>query len=192
MTPVEKVNQSIVEHVDFIQGAFAGQGGTLHVLARKVADAFQRNGRLWLAGSGPMSAAAHLVSNLFLHRLTLERPPLPAIALGQDAVLASTLEREGEGRQVLFRQLRTMANPRDLLLVFGTIGSDPAAEEVLEGGRQMELVTATVYPQGSRLAQAATDFSYVLDTKSMARAIEGSIFFGQLLCTLVEGELFGV
>jgi len=192
MTPDEKIKLGIAEHVDVIQRSFSGQAQTLHALAKKVAGAFHQDGRLWLLGAAPLASVAHLVSMVFLNRLNLERPPLPGYAIRQDADLAGVLEREGKGHQAIARQLQVLGRSGDLLLLFGASGSDPAVEEAIENARQMQLVTAAIFPEGSQLSATDLDFSFVLETRSMARAVEASLLFGHLLCELVEREIFGV
>lgn len=187
----EKIEKALHEHTAVLQGAFREQADALEDLAKKVVEIFHRGGKLMVLGTGALGTVASHVANLFLHRLAMERPVLPAISLCQDVTLATALAREGQEKQFFSRQLRAVAAAGDVLLAFGDARRDPGLEEALATGRQMDCLTALVTP-GKENAAGEVDCLFRLATDSPPRAAEGALFFGHLLCQLVEGELFGI
>ena len=118
-------------------------GQDIEALATLLVEKFHLGRRLFLVGSGPLAAVASLAASLFQHRLTLNRPPLPVIALG-DAVLATSLLRDGLGRQVFSRPLRVQASPDDLLLALCEGVRDDAVDEALDTAREIGCETAVL------------------------------------------------
>jgi D-sedoheptulose 7-phosphate isomerase len=164
----------------------------LNSLAEHLVATFHQGGRLFLIGSGPFGAIAGLVGQTFLHRQTLERPALPAIALTNDAGLATFLAGDEQGSQLFSRQLRALAKDHDTVLVFAGTNLSPADREVLGMARQMHCRTILIASEQTDLADIRTDINLSIPSDSLPRLLESSLFIGNLLCALVEGDLFGV
>ena len=148
--------------------------------------------KLVLVGSGPFGTIASLVSQTFLHRQTLERPALPAVALTNDAGLATFLAIDDQESQLFSRQLRALASAQDTLLVFAGTELSAADREAIQTAQQMGCRTILVASEQTELADVLPDISLALPSDSLPRLVESTLFIGNLLCTLVEGELFGI
>jgi D-sedoheptulose 7-phosphate isomerase len=188
----DRIEKTIREHTVMIEESFQGQAGELEAFACKVVEVFHRGGKLLVLGNGSLGTVANYVANLFLHRLALERPVLPALSLCHNVTLATALAQEGHGRQFFPRQLRAVAVAGDVLLAFGDSHRDPGLEEALAAARQLDCVTALLVPGRENIPDQQADFLFRLETDSRPRAVEGALFFGHLLGELVEGELFGI
>lgn len=187
----DRTTKALQEHSAVIEEAFRQQTGQMRDLARQVVEIFHRGGKLLLLGNGAMGSITGLVANHFLHRLSLERPLLPVISLCHDAVLATSLNRGGEGKQFFSRQLRAFAAEGDMVLVFCDAHRDEALEEALAAARQLHCETAAVV-QGKGTMEEAPAFVFRIETDSAPRGLEAALFFGHLLVEMVEGELFGI
>ncbi|MBE0596168.1 MAG: SIS domain-containing protein [Desulfuromonadales bacterium] len=187
----EKISRAVQEQ-NALLATLHLQTETLESFASQVVEAFHQGGRLLLLGNGTLGAIANLIASNFLHRLSLERPPLPVLSFSQDMTLATALERAGLGRQFFARQLRVVAQAPDVVLAFADFQHDVALEEGLATARQAGCTTALLQPGRGEPAGEPTDFLFCLDTDSVPRAMEAALFFGNLLCELVEGELFGI
>lgn len=189
---LERVDRTVQEHTAVVGQAFSTQAAELARLAREVVSAFHRGGRLLVLGSGPLGAIADLTATLFLHRLSLERPLLPALSLGHDAVLATALARDGRGHEFFARQLRAVATAQDVVLVMGDPRREKAIDEALAVCREVGCGTAAILQGRGESLPTSPDFLFYLETDSAPRAVEGALLFGHLLVELVEGELFGI
>jgi D-sedoheptulose 7-phosphate isomerase len=188
----DKINSAIAQQQALLDPFFLDQKGTLAEFAAHLAATFQNGGRLFLAGNGPFAAIAGLLGQQFLHRQTLERPPLPAMALTHDAGLATFLAAEDLGSQLFSRQLRALAGDQDtFLLLAGTILC-PAGREALATARQLGCRTALICAEHAELPDPLPELLLQLPADSLPRLLEGCLFAGHLLCALVEGELFGI
>lgn len=188
----ERITRIIQEHTTVVGETFTAQATELAAFSREVASVFYRGGRLLVLGGGPLAAIADLLATLFLHRLALERPLLPALSLGHDAVLATSLSRDGLANEFFARQLRVLATAQDLLLVFSGPRREEAVAEALTVAGELDCGTAVVLQGRGEFLQNPPDFLFRLETESVPRAVECALLFSHLLVELVEGELFGI
>ncbi len=161
-------------------------------LTLRVVEALHQGGRLFLFGSAGLGSIANLVADRFLRRLDLDRPLLPAVSLCHDVTLALSLARDGQQCQFLSRQLRALAQRGDVALGFGEVQRDEAFEEALEVARELGCFTAVLLAEKAELMVEPPEILFRLGAENSARMAEGALFFGQLLCEAVEGELFGI
>jgi D-sedoheptulose 7-phosphate isomerase len=185
----DRISKAFKENTVMHNGLLA-QGEDLVRLAERTVEIFHSGGRLLVIGGGSLGGIAALIANRFLYRLALERPSLPALSLGLDAQLATALTRDGGSRQYFSRQLQALTTGGDLLLVFSEIWPDEAVQEALQSARRLGCSTAAILPRKAEPTDPP-DFLFRLETDSAARMTEGALLLGQLLCEMVEGELFG-
>jgi len=190
--PVNKITTAVTQQQALLDPFFVNQAAVLTTFATHLAATFQGGGRLFLVGSGPFAAIAGLLGQEFLHRQTLERPPLPAVALTHDAGLATFLAADDQESQLFSRQLRALASDQDTLLLLAGTSLCAAAREALLTCRQIGCRVAMICAEHSVSPDLTPDLLLQLPTDSLPRLLEGTLFAGHLLCALVEGELFGI
>jgi D-sedoheptulose 7-phosphate isomerase len=173
------LNEILVNHTQALQD-----------FSQEVVKAFNGDGRLLLIASGTLGTVATLVANLLAHRLAQDRPMLPAIDLCQNTTLATSLIADNLSDQFFSRQLRAIARPGDIVLAFDDVRHDAAVREALQTARSLECRSAKVII-GSEHDGNDSDYLFCFPQTPPARGIEGAVFFGVLLCELIEAELFG-
>lgn len=173
------LNEILVNHTQAIQD-----------FSQEVVKAFHGDGRLLLMANGTLGAVATLVANLLAHRLANDRPMLPAIDLCQNTTLATSLIADNMSEQFFSRQLRAIARPGDIVLAFDDVRHDAAVREALQTARSLECRSAKVMI-GLDSDSNDSDYLFCFPQIPPARGIEGAVFFGILLCELIESELFG-
>ena len=188
----DKISTAVAQQISLLDPFLLTQKPMLNSLAEHLVATFHQGGRLFLVGSGPFGAIAGLIGQTFLHRQTLERPALPAIALTNDAGLATFLASDEQGSQLFSRQLRALATDQDTVLVLAGTNLTPTDREALDTARQLGCRTILIASEQAELADTRTDISLSLPSDSLPRLLESTLFIGNLLCTLVEGELFGI
>jgi D-sedoheptulose 7-phosphate isomerase len=188
----DKISAAVTQQISMLDPFMLTQKPLLISLAEHLVTTFHQGGRLFLIGSGPFGAIAGLIGQTFLHRQTLERPALPAIALTNDAGLATFLASDEQGSQLFSRQLRALASDHDSVLVIAGTGLSAADREALATARQLGCRTILIASEQAELADIQADISLSLPSDSMPRLLENVLFIGNLLCALVEGELFGI
>ncbi len=188
----DKISVAVTQQSAFLDPFLLTQKPMLNSLAEHLVTTFHQGGRLFLVGSGPFGAIAGLIGQTFLHRQTLERPALPAIALTNDVGLATFLASDEQGSQLFSRQLRALATDQDTVLGFAGTNLSPADCAALGTARQLGCHTILIASEQAELADVRTDVNMSLPSDSLPRLLENTLFVGNLLCALVEGELFGI
>jgi len=190
--PQTRIASAVAQQQSLLDPFFLNHQELLADFAHHLATTFQRGGRLFLVGSGPFAALAGLLGQQLLHRQTLERPALPAIALTNDAGLASFLAADDLSSQLFSRQLRAMASEQDSILLLSGPFLSPAERDALTTARQIGCSTALICSDRAEIPEPPPERLLQLPTDSIPRLLEGCLFTGHLLCALVEGELFGI
>ncbi|MBW2689968.1 MAG: SIS domain-containing protein [Deltaproteobacteria bacterium] len=188
----DKISAAVAQQIALLDPFLLTQKPALNGLAEHLVTTFHQGGRLFLIGSGPFGAIAGIIGQTFLHRQTLERPALPAIALTNDAGLATFLASDEQGSQLFSRQLRTLATDQDTVLALAGTKLSPADREALITAQQMGCCTILIASKQAELGDFLPDINLSQPSDSLPRLLENSLFIGNLLCALVEGELFGI
>lgn len=188
----EKIARALKEQTRTLADTIQPQEADLVAFAERLVEGFHQGGRLLVFGSGPLSLLAAMIAQQFHYRLGLERPLLPALALGHDASLASVLARDGRGADYFARQLRVLAQPDDIVLALTDAPRDEAVTQGLDVARELGCTTALLQQRRGENFQDQTDFRFRIETDAPVRGLEGILFVGQLLCEMVEAELFGI
>jgi D-sedoheptulose 7-phosphate isomerase len=162
-------------------------------ISHELTEIFTRGGQLILAGDGPLQAVAQQIATAFAHRLGFERPPLPALALGINALFIAALLADQQSHEILGREYRSHSEHEHMLLIF--TGQKPSAQinyliEQMEDSRALVLIGPEPKEGQPKHPQSALTLN--LPAESPARLAEICLICGHLICELVEGELFGV
>ena len=187
----DKISAAVEQQIDMLDPFLLTQKPLLNSLAEHLVATFHQGGRLFLVGSGPFGAIAGIIGQSFLHRQTLERPALPAISLTNDAGLATFLASDEQGSQLFSRQLRALATNQDTILVLAGTNLSQADREALNTAKQLGCRTILIASEQAEIAGSLPNTSLALPSDSLPRLLESTLFIGNLLCTLAEGELFG-
>jgi D-sedoheptulose 7-phosphate isomerase len=187
----DKISAAVEQQISMLDPFLLTQKPLLNSLAEHLVATFHQGGRLFLVGSGPFGAIAGIIGQSFLHRQTLERPALPAISLTNDAGLATFLASDEQGSQLFSRQLRALATNQDTILVLAGTNLSQADREALNTAKQLGCRTILIASEQAEIAGSLPNTSLALPSDSLPRLLESTLFIGNLLCTLVEGELFG-
>lgn len=187
----DKISAAVEQQISMLDPFLLTQKPLLNSLAEHLVATFHQGGRLFLVGSGPFGAIAGIIGQSFLHRQTLERPALPAISLTNDAGLATFLASDEQGSQLFSRQLRALATNQDTILVLAGTNLSQADREALNTAKQLGCRTILIASEQAEIAGSLPNTSLALPSDSLPRLLESTLFIGNLLCTLVESELFG-
>ena len=187
----EKITNSTRELSELIESLNL-QSEEMGSFAQRIVEAFHQERRLFFLGVGPLGALADLAASRFLHRLSLERPPLPAFSLNRDTSFLSGLEGDGLGDEFFSRQLRVLASGGDIVLIMANNFRDGKVQEALCAARELGCFTAMLAPAREEPSGDMPDLCFRIDCESTGRLAEVYLFFGQMLCELVEAELFGI
>ncbi|HEX6209425.1 MAG TPA: SIS domain-containing protein [Methylomirabilota bacterium] len=164
---------------------FRAEAGRIEALARALATAFQRGGRLYVMGNGGGATDAQHVAVEFCHPIVEKRRALPALAL-TDTALLTAISNDRDFTRVFGDQLRTLARAGDMALALSTSGQSPNLVHGLEVARELGLLTiAFTGKDGGRLT-ALADHGFVVPSFSIHRIQETHVALYHVVWDLVH------
>ena len=174
------------------------------LLGRPIADAvaalvagLTAGGRVLVAGLGTSASLAQLVTAELIGCFERERPGLAAMALGVDGAALSALmalPASGGFDLVLARQIETLGQPGDLLLLIDSEANHPAllAAAAAAQGKDMTVVALTGRTGGAlRGALGETDVLVAVPHDRRARVLETHLLVLHCLCDAIDHQLLG-
>jgi|YelNatPaOPRAMG01_1025707.scaffolds.fasta_scaffold79695_1 D-sedoheptulose 7-phosphate isomerase len=167
------------------------QAEAIAAMARALAEALGRGGKVLLCGNGGSAAdAQHLAAEL-VNRFQRERPALPAIALTTDTSVLTATANDRAFDQVFSRQVEALGRPGDVLLLLSTSGRSPNLHRAARAARDRGLTVLGLLGGDGGGLDACCDLALVVPSSNPPRVQEVHILIGHILCEAVEASLFG-
>ena len=157
-----------------------------------VAKAFGAGRKLMLAGNGGSAADAQHIAAEFLSRFTMDRKPLPAIALTTDTSVLTAVGNDYGFERVFERQLRGLGTRGDVFIAISTSGQSPNILAALTAARELGITTVGMTGAKTSPMIALCDLSLIAPSEETAIVQQIHIVAAHIMCGLVERELFGV
>ena len=161
-----------------------------------IARAMEAGHKLLLAGNGGSASDAQHIATEFVIRYKAAnvRRALPALSLATDTS-ALTAGGNDIGFDLVFaRQIEALGKPGDVFLAISTSGNSTNIIEALKTARGIGIqsILFTGQTGGRILADHAdlVDLAIRVPTTETSRIQECHIMIGQIMCALVEKELF--
>lgn len=170
--------------------AATDQAGTI------LTESLQRGGKVLICGNGGSAAdAQHLATELIIrYRSGHERRSLPALSLAADSSALTACANDYGFDRVFARQVEGHGAPGDVLWGITTSGN---SENILQAfieakQRGMKTILFTGSTGGRIMKEAAdtVDAAICIPSDDTARIQECHIMIGQILCAVIEKELF--
>ena len=188
---IDHLVKEAFEELRFIQERFFSLcTGDLVRLADRVAGTFRQGGRLVTFGTGTSGHLAQILANALTHKIAVNRPPLPALALSCDASLLGDLAERTSAEELFTRQMEALGRRGDMALAFSWDGDSPATLGALVRARESGLETAALLGRDGGKIKNYTDLALVVEAEKPARVHEVHLVAAQVLAQLVERHLF--
>jgi D-sedoheptulose 7-phosphate isomerase len=163
---------------------------SLILLAEKIALAFTSDRKLLLCGNGGSAADAQHLAAEFINKYTLERPPLPALALTTDTSVITSIGNDYSFDDVFSKQVKALGMEGDILFAISTSGNSKNLLSAVNDARDLGIYTAgLIGSDGGKLA-ALVDVALVVNSSVTPRIQEAHILAGHIICHLVDHILF--
>jgi len=184
---IEKLLEDSLKIKDtFIRGNLSN----LVQAAEKIALAFTSDRKLLLCGNGGSAADAQHIAAEFVNRYTLERPPLPAIALTTDTSVITSIGNDYSFDDIFSKQVKALGVEGDVLLAISTSGNSTNVLSAVKDARSQEIYTiGLIGKDGGKLA-GLVELALVVKNNVTPRIQEAHILAGHILCHLVDYILF--
>jgi D-sedoheptulose 7-phosphate isomerase len=158
----------------------------VEALAHDVLAAWDRGGKLLVAGNGGSAAdSQHIVAEL-VGRFYDERPAWAALALTTNTSTLTAVGNDYGFDSVFARQVQGLGNPQDVLLVISTSGNSANCLAAVDEARRRGLrVHGFLGGTGGRLAESC-DSALIAPSDQTPRIQEIHITMGHVLCQVLE------
>lgn len=189
----ESAERMILEYAE--EGAalrsrfFTDNAPLLDRVARTMAVALARGGKLLFCGNGGSAADAQHLAAEFVNRFELERPSLPALALTTDSSVLTAIGNDYGYEHVFAKQVQSLAAPGDVVVGITTSGNSPNVLAALRCAREKGCVTVGVSGRNGAVVPLC-DFALLVPHDRTALIQEIHIAAGHMLCRLTDYYLF--
>ncbi|RTL50786.1 MAG: SIS domain-containing protein [Bradyrhizobiaceae bacterium] len=113
-----------------------------HAIAKSIAEAIARGGKLLLIGNGGSAADAQHIAAEIVGRYKRERAAWAAIALTTDTSALTAIGNDYGFEQIFARQLQGLGKKGDVLIALTTSGKSPNILAAITMAREMGIVSA--------------------------------------------------
>lgn len=163
---------------------------TIQAISDAIEQAFRAGGKLLIAGNGGSAGDAQHIAGEFLSRYTIDRYPLPAIALTTDTSVLTAIGNDFGFEQAFVRQVRGLGRKGDVLLAISTSGRSPNILAALQAA--LDLGITTIGFTGSAASPMRNLCQICLCAPSEDTPIIQQIHIvaAHAICGLVEQALF--
>ena len=169
---------------------FHDNAHTLVEVARVMAVAMARKGKVLLCGNGGSAADCQHLAAEFTNRFLIERPPLPAIALTTDTSALTAIGNDYSFEQVYQKQIQALGRQGDVLVAISTSGNSPNICKAVQTARDLGITVVGLTGTGGGIMAASCDYLLAVPDDRTPLVQEIHIAAGHMLCRLVDYFLF--
>ncbi len=159
-------------------------------IVEAITEALKGEKKILIFGNGGSAADAQHLAAEFINKFTIERPPLPAIALSTDTSVLTSIANDYDFSDVFAKQLRALGHEGDIAWGISTSGSSPNVVKALEDAKKRGMITiALTGRDGGKMAGIA-DYHLNVASNSVPRIQEVHITVGHVICEMIDYKLF--
>ncbi|UCD72380.1 MAG: D-sedoheptulose 7-phosphate isomerase [Syntrophobacterales bacterium] len=159
-------------------------------IIKLIADALENGSKLLLFGNGGSAAEAQHLAAEFVNRFSMDRPPLPAIALSTDSSILTSIGNDYSFSEVFSKQIVALGKEGDIAIGISTSGNSANVIRAIEVAKEMSIETiALTGNDGGDLVKVAT-YSLIVPSSSTPCIQEVHMAVGHILCEMVEAQIF--
>ncbi|AHI65133.1 SIS domain-containing protein [Burkholderia thailandensis] len=188
---VERIQQHIRDSAALAHEALDALSLPIAAAVDAMFMALANGNKIVACGDGPSAAAAERLAAALIGGFERERPGLPGLALHTDASRTCT---GADGDQIFAKQVRTLGQMGDVLLVLDPLGDSPRVLAAVEEAREREMIVIALTGNGGgRLGAslADTDIQICVPSGRAVRIQEVHLLTIHCLCDGIDAMLLG-
>ena len=160
-------------------------------LAEECLASLKEGKKIIFCGNGGSFADAQHLSAEFTSRFMFDRKSLPSLALGTNASAMSAIANDYGYEFVFSREVESVAEVGDVIVVFSTSGNSPNILRAVEAGKEKGIkIWGMTGESGGELSRTGI-ICINIPSNDTARIQEMHIMLGHVVCELVEADYFG-
>ena len=187
----EKLDYWVQERLQCLQQAFDQKYcQEVEKISNIVAGRFQKGHTLLICGNGGSAADAQHIAAEFVGRFHLERPGLPAMALGTNPATLTAWSNDHEFETIFSRQVECFGKAGDMLWVLSTSGKSRNVIEALKVAKEKGLITIGMAGNNGGMMNNLVDYPLFVSEKNTPYIQEIHLITYHRICEQVENQLF--
>jgi D-sedoheptulose 7-phosphate isomerase len=159
-------------------------------LADLLIMALRGGGKAIFFGNGGSAADATHLAAEFVGRFQIEREPLAALSLTDNASSVSAIGNDYAYEETFARQVRGLGRPGDVAIGLSTSGTSPNVVRGLQAAADHGLRTAALTGAGGGALRQHAELCLEMPATATARVQECYMLVGHTVCEIVEQTLF--
>ena len=190
----QRIQQQFFESADLKYQSAEVLGRPIENAVTALVGGLTAGGRVLVAGLGPSASLAQLVVTELVGGFERERPGLAALAIAADGAALAAVPAVCGYDKVLARQVETLGQPGDLLLLIDSDGNHPAllAAASAAQGKDMTVIALTGRTGGAlRDVLSETDVLVAVPHDRRVRVLETHLLVLHCLCDAIDLQLLG-
>lgn len=190
----QRIQQQFFDAADLTNQTAEALSRPLAQAAFSIVGALTGGGRLLVAGLGPAAALGAMCAARMMGRFERDRPGLAVLALNTDATLHHVLAVDGANESALARQVATLGQPGDLLLLIDAEGRHAAGLAAARAAHDNDMAVIALLGRhtgalGNELGD--TDALLSVPHDRGARVLELQLVMLHCLCDAIDLQLLG-
>ncbi|MFJ2989758.1 SIS domain-containing protein [Collimonas sp. NPDC087041] len=181
-------SESLKQHVELFQKIVAMET-LVDAAAAICANSIKNGNKIIFCGNGGSAADSQHISAELVGRLVDDRPALPALSLTTDTSALTCIANDYGYEQVFSRQLAGVGHNGDVLVAISTSGNSTNIIKAVEVAKELGIHTiGWLGKDGGKLGKLV-DSPLIVPSEITARIQEVHIFWGHVICALIEKKL---
>ena len=192
LTPSQLLQRNLEDSIAAKKN-FLAKGSELETFeqaVRMLVNAYEKGGRLYIAGNGGSAADAQHLAAEFVSKLARDRAPMAAEALTVDSSILTAIGNDYGYEKVFSRQVSGKMTQKDVFLGITTSGKSPNIILALQECRAKGIKTIVLTGHDGGTVKDLADFTIIATGSKTSTIQEIHIVLAHTLCESVENSLF--
>jgi len=167
------------------------QSDNIKIATNIMIEALNSKNKIIYCGNGGSAADSQHLSAELMGRYKLDRKPLPAISLTVDTSAITAIGNDYGFEYIFSRQLEGIGNKGDVLYATSTSGESKNVIKAIEKAKEIGIKVICVTGKDNNKMAEISNITIHAQSNETNHIQEMHIAIGQLICGIIEEELFG-
>ena len=167
------------------------QSDNIKIATNTMIKALNSKNKIIYCGNGGSAADSQHLSAELMGRYKLDRKPLPAISLTVDTSAITAIGNDYGFEYIFSRQLEGIGNKGDILYATSTSGESKNIIKAIEKAKEIGIKVICITGKDNNKMSKISDITIHAQSNETNHIQEMHIAIGQLICGIIEEELFG-
>jgi len=153
-------------------------------------NALKNKKKILIIGNGGSAADAQHIAAEFVGRFSINRKPLPAIALTTDSSIMSAIANDFGYEEVFKRQIEAIGEEGDVLIAISTSGKSANIIAAIKAAKIKNIKIIGLTGNKAHSIEGDSDLIIKIPSDNTPRVQEAHITIAHVLCSIIEMEFF--